>query len=340
MGSPESKTKGKAEGARRPLERVLRIHEMVNRGGYPNCSSIAREMEMNRKTIQRDINFMRDELDLPIAYSDSNHGYHYTKPVNDFPFLKTTAEDLVSLIMMRSALAPLKGSELESAVRNSFQRVLSTMQDQVSIPWTDLDQAFSVKSTGLTERDVLLFDRLARAVFDCREISFEYRKLKSDETMQRRLQPYHLTEVDGGWYLIGYDLLREAMRTFAVPRMRNVQVTEKRFVRSQKFKLEDHFAGSFGVWSGDSGNGKKLYDVCIRFRGFAARVVAERRWHPSQEITDLDGKGNEIEIRMSLTALEDIARWVMGYGSLAEAVSPPELREEVARELELAAKQY
>ena len=41
----------KAGGTRRPLERIIRIHEAVNRGNFPNCHSIARELEVNRKTI-------------------------------------------------------------------------------------------------------------------------------------------------------------------------------------------------------------------------------------------------------------------------------------------------
>ncbi len=330
----------KAEGTRRPLERVMRIHEIVNQGKYPNCSSIAREMEVNRKTIQRDINFMRDELDLPLEYSDANHGYHYTAPVNDFPFLKTTAEDLVALVLARNALDPLRGSAFEAALRSGFQRLQATMKDQVTIPWSDLDQAFSVKSTGMTERDIFLFNRLAQSVLESRELLFDYRKLNSDEVMRRRLQPYHLAEIDGGWYVIGYDILRKARRTFAVQRMKAVQVSKKKFIRSMDFRLDDHLAGSFGVWSGDASDKGKNYDVKIRFTGFAARVVGERRWHPSQEIIDLDGKGNEIEIRMQLSALQDISRWVMGFGSQAEVMEPGELREDVARELKIAARKY
>jgi hypothetical protein len=33
--------------------------------------------------VQRDINFMRDELHLPLAYDEQRHGYFYEKPVGD-----------------------------------------------------------------------------------------------------------------------------------------------------------------------------------------------------------------------------------------------------------------
>ena len=236
----------------------MRIHEMVNRGKFPNCSTIAGKLEVNRKTIQRDINFMRDELDLPVEYSDANHGYHYTRPVSEFPLLKTTAEDLVSLILARNALGPLRGSALESTLRSGFQRLQSSMSDQVTIPWTDLDQAFSVKSMGMTKRDVFLFNRLAEAVLESREIRFEYRKLNSTESEKRRLQPYHLAEIDGGWYVIGNDLDRDAKRTFAVQRMKAVSVTQRRFVRPSDFRLRRSFCGKFRCLGGHGGKKQKL----------------------------------------------------------------------------------
>lgn len=329
----------RAEGTRRPLERVLRIHEMVSRGNFPNCSGMARELEVDRKTIQRDLNFMRDDLELPIRYSETSHGYFYTRPVNDFPFLKTSAEDLVALIIARNALGPLKGSALEASLRSGFQRLQAGMSEQVTIPWSDIDQAFSVKSVGMTERDVFTFDRIAKSVLESRELHFEYRKLTGDTPVKRRLQPYHLAEIDGGWYVIGHDLDRNARRTFAVQRMRSVHLTTKRFQRSRDFKLEDHFAGSFGVWAGED-RGAARFPVKIRFRGFAARVVSERRWHPSQEITTLEPDGSLIELTMTLSALPDLARWVMGFGGQAEAIEPPELRKMVATELKKAAGQY
>ena len=329
----------KAGGTRRPLERIIRIHEEVNRGNFPNCHSIARELEVNRKTIQRDISFMKNELDLPVQYDGSNHGYFYSRPVSQFPLLKTSAEDLVSLILARNALDPLKGSALEATLRRGFQRLQSSMSEQVTIPWSDFDQAFAAKSIGFTEHDAFVFDRLAKAVLECRELHFEYRKLRDRRPEKRKLQPYHLVEVEGGWYVIGFDLKRGAKRTFAVQRMKSVHLTNKRFLRSRNFRLEDHFAGSFGVWAGGEGGGRS-FPIRIRFSGFAARVVAERRWHPSQEVTLIESDGSIIELTMKLSALEDITRWVLGFGAQAEVIEPSELRVVVATQLKEAAALY
>ena len=44
--------------------RVLEIHKFVQTGRHPNCSTLAAEIEVTPKTIQRDITFMRDQLGL------------------------------------------------------------------------------------------------------------------------------------------------------------------------------------------------------------------------------------------------------------------------------------
>lgn len=337
------KSGSRAGGTRRPLERIVRIHEAINRGRYPNCSGIAAELETSRKTIQRDVNFMRDQLELPIAYDELEHGYYYTEPVANFPFLQTTAEDLVALIVARNALQHLADTPLVASLRHSFKKLQQGMQDRVSIPWSDLDQAFSVKASGLTQRDLGLFEKISRAILECRELRFDYTKLDARKAEPRHLRPYHLAEIDGGWYVIGHDVDRGARRTFAVQRMKGLSLLRTTFPQAENFCLEDHFAGSFGVWTTpDLGDGKATptQSVRVRFRGFAARFVPERRWHPSQEIIVLDKSGEEIELRMELAALEDLQRWILSFGSQAEVLAPPQLRASVLRELEAAAKPY
>ena len=73
---PRMKAKAKRQPAatqphsRPPLERMMRIHQAIAGGKYPNASTLAREIEVVPKTIHRDIEFMRDRLQLPVAYDD------------------------------------------------------------------------------------------------------------------------------------------------------------------------------------------------------------------------------------------------------------------------------
>ncbi len=71
--------------SRPPLARMLRIHEWLMGNRYPNCRKIAEEFEVSAKTVQRDVNFMRDQMGLPIEYNKARFGFHYTRAVTGFP---------------------------------------------------------------------------------------------------------------------------------------------------------------------------------------------------------------------------------------------------------------
>ena len=53
---------------RPPLERMGRILALLKEGCEVTCSSVGRELEVCSKTIQRDFDFMRDRLQVPLGY--------------------------------------------------------------------------------------------------------------------------------------------------------------------------------------------------------------------------------------------------------------------------------
>ena len=63
----------------------MRLHQKLIAGDFPNCRKLSDELEVSTKTIQRDIDFMRDLLGLPIEYDQLHFGFVYTEPVTSFP---------------------------------------------------------------------------------------------------------------------------------------------------------------------------------------------------------------------------------------------------------------
>ena len=325
---------GQRLGMSRPaFLRVFEIHRFLQEGNYPNCNSLAKEIEVTPKTIQRDINFMRDQLGFPLEYDPLKRGYWYTREVNEFPLLHLSRNDLVALFLARHALEPLRGTGLERMLTESFRKIAQACPGEVSIQWHELDEAFSVKATGVLMADVALFGQLMDAVKSRREIRFEYQKLTVSSPEARRVQPYHVGQIEHGWYLLAWDGEREAMRTFALQRIRHLELLETVFVRDPQFRAEDQMGAGFGVWS-YHGADEAEYEVCIMFEGYAARVVSERQWHASQEIKLLKPDGSEIEFRVKLHGLEEITRWVLSWGSKARVMGPEALRERVRGEAE------
>lgn len=314
-----------------PMERIYHIHEAITEGRFPNCTKLAVELEVTAKTIQRDITFMRDRLNLPLEYDDVVHGYRYTEDVSTFPVFEVGAEELAGLFLARQAIESVRGTQLEQTMREVFSRLTQSMQGRVEFTWSDLDRAFSRKTPGVTKTDLKTFGRLGEAVLQHREVEFGYRKLGSDKTERRRIHPYHLGEIDMCWYVIGFDLDRQGLRTFALPRIRSLKVLGNRFRIPTGFDGVAYLGTSFGVWTDPDNPGFKQ-EVRIELTGYAARLAQERRWHPSQQVTALNSSGSRVEVRFEVGRLEELVRWTLSWGGQAKVRAPQELRDRVAEE--------
>ena len=317
---------------RRPLFRIYEIHSAVLGGSYPNCTSLAEKLCVERKTIMRDITFMRDELGLPIVYEDSLHGYYYDKDVSDFPVFQTTAEELAGLFLARVSLESLRGTKLAAVLSEAFGKLTRGMMGRIQFVWNDLDDAFSRKVVEQNPKDPKRFGTVAEAILNQRVTNFYYRKLEAESAAVRRVNPLHLSEVDGAWYLVAFDLDRQALRTFSLPRMSRLKVSSKSFERPLGFEGRTYLKQSFGIWNVAGDDSRQL--VRVELKGYAARLAQERRWHPSQEWKALNAKGTRMEIRFEVGRLEEVLRWVLSFGSHAKVISPPELVKMVRDEIE------
>jgi proteasome accessory factor B len=316
---------------RRPLLRIYQIHAAILSGSYPNCFKLAEEIGVERKTIQRDISFMRDELGLPLVYEDRLHGYYYDRDVSDFPVFQTTTAELAGLFLARTALESVRGTPLSEILSEAFSKLTRGMLDRIQFSWRDLDEAFSRKVVEQSPRDVERFGLLAQAILDQKVTNFYYRKLEADSSEPRRVQPLHLGEVDGGWYLIAMDLDRQALRTFALPRMTRIRITKSGFERPKDFIGSHYLKQSFGIWNvaGDT----VRHVVRVELKDYAARIAQERRWHPTQEVVPLNAKGTRVEVRFEVGRLEEVLRWVLSFGRCAKVLGPPELAKMLRSEI-------
>jgi predicted DNA-binding transcriptional regulator YafY len=299
---------------------MLRIHEELRRGTFTNCTKLSETLEVSRKTIVRDIAFMRDRLELPIEFDAGINAYRYTHAVSAFPTVQVSEGELLALLVARKALEQYRGTPFHRQLEISFEKLTGGLKDRISFSPADELQSVSFKNVGLGKADLTVFNALSGATLRQHEVEFDYRKGGDTRSARRRVQPYHLAHRENLWYLIGFDTARMALRTFALPRIANPSVLKTRFVRPPSFSPEKFFANALGVLGGE-----RDYRVVIRFSGAVADRVREREWHESQELRDLpDGR---LELRLRLGALPEIERWVLTWGSDAEVVQPKELRE-------------
>ena len=61
------------------IKRILGlIRGRIPDGKYPNAGTFRRELGISRRTVLRDLDFLRDEEGAPIEYDESRKGYYST----------------------------------------------------------------------------------------------------------------------------------------------------------------------------------------------------------------------------------------------------------------------
>jgi predicted DNA-binding transcriptional regulator YafY len=312
---------------------MLRIHEELRRRALVNCTKLMKSLEVSRKTIVRDIAFMRDRLDLPIEYDPLIQAYRYTQPVTSFPTVNVTEGELLALLVAQRALEQYRGTPFHRQLEIAFGKLAAGLRDRISFSPADELRAVSFKNMGLGKTDLAVFNALSAAVLKQQEVSFDYRKPGDARKSPRRVRPYHLANRENLWYLIGFDLERGALRTYALPRIAEVVVGKDTFTRPADFSPEKFFASALGVLGG-SGD----HRVVIRFGAAAAERIREREWHESQEMVELVNGG--LELRLRLGALTEIEQWILGWGDAAEVIGPAELRNNIKKTISALAAKY
>jgi proteasome accessory factor B len=306
---------------------MLKIHQAIQSGKFPNGSTLARQLEVSTKSIQRDIEFMRDRLNLPIEYNGSRFGYFYTEEVNAFPTMQITEGEIFALVVAEKALQQYRGTSFEKPLLSAIKKMEQALPDTISLNLSDIEHTISFRTRAEQILDLKIFDALAQATAHRKQIELTYRKAGSREPEKRLLDPYHLANINGEWYLFAYDHERRDIRTFVPARVQAVKLTGKTFERPQKFSLDKRLRGSFGVHSGEG-----EYKVVIRFSARVADYVREKKWHESQELRERKDGG--VELSLKLSGLSEVERWILSWGGEAVVLQPKELVAAVKRSAE------
>ena len=313
--------------ARPALERILRIDRQLRAGAWPNSRTLATELEVDARTIQRDIEFMRDRLGAPLRFSRRENGYCYSADDYHLPYFHLTEGELLAFFLAERFMHQCRGLPFEDDLKRAVARITELLPREISVNLEDLSESLSIRPTVVPIQDAETFHVLSQAVLHRRRVEMEYWTASRDEVNRRDVDPYHLTQIEQDWYLIGHCHLRREVRMFSTVRVRAVQETGESFDRPESFRLEEYLGDSFRAIRG---NGQQ-HEVLLRFTAEAAGRVTEKLWHRSQEAESLpDGR---LLVGFRVSDLREIKRWVLWWGADCEVLGPGELRDGVEEEV-------
>src|SRR5213078_381535 len=175
---------------------------------------------------------------------------------------------LFALVVAEKALQQYRGTSFEKPLLSAIKKMEQSLPDTISLDLADIERTISFRTRAEPLLDLRVFNTLAKATTGHKQLELIYRKPGQPQTERRVVDPYHLANINGEWFLFAFDHLRKDIRTFVPSRIKSVRMTGKSFPRPQRFSLEERLRNSFGVHSGG-----ETHDVVLHFSKRVADYV-------------------------------------------------------------------
>src|SRR5437762_11873593 len=286
--------------------------------GYSEMSdeAFARRFYSDRAELQGlgvPLTSQRDEYSGEELYNMRSERYF-------LPPLELTDDELAAL---QTALYLLEGKfayaePLRLALQNLAlgRPVVADERSDTALRVEVLDPDYSPEMPGRLAK-------LEGAISKQRTVKFEYWSISRDHESERTLNPYALMPDNGIWYVVGYDLDRDDIRTFRVSRIRG----EMRFAtrRERDFGIPTEF-------DIEQFRGRPPWQIGDIVGEARIEVPGETGWWVQRAY----GSTGRLEDGVWITeysSLEQLASWVLRQDGRAVPLEPEELRREVATSL-------
>jgi predicted DNA-binding transcriptional regulator YafY len=311
---------------RQQLERIMEIDRRIRDGQFPNPNQLAKDLEVSRRVIFVDRDFMITRLGAPIEFDRTRNGWYYADETWVLPGIIVTEGELLAFFLSIEVAKRYLGTGFEETLRSAVEKLSKSVKGSITVDLETLRSHYSFSApTLLSANEHALLD-LHHAIAGSKRVWMRYYTASRDEHTERTVHPYHLSNIRGDWYLIAFDELRSKFLNFSVGRIEEWRVLGEKFKRDPEFSIAKHMESAF-----QAERGGDPVEVVIRFAPKAARYIKEKNWHASQQIEDLDDGG--LILKLQTGGLGEVKRWVMQYGGDAEVLAPLYLREECLQEI-------
>ena len=268
------------------------------------------------------------ELGIPVRYAvgdeDLPAGYHIDKDEFYLPDLKLAPEDLALLYVAGSA-ALAQGT---FPYARDLAHALNKLSFAASAPGASESAAQAARTLSSEEElaapeVVRYLEELSRAIAHKKRVHLHYRGAERRVDTERDVEPYGLFQKGGAWYLVGYCLLREDIRTFHLSRMVSLAVNPSA-PRTPDFSPRKDVLLS-EMAAREPWEFRVHAEVRCRVRldtPVSEEVLAS--FGPRKKVRDEEGA---VVVEVEATNSEGLLRHVLSLGAQAEILAPRSLRE-------------
>jgi predicted DNA-binding transcriptional regulator YafY len=265
---------------------------------------------------------MKNSLSAPIEYDSTRKGYYYTEKNFFLPALDIKESDFFAICITEKALKQYENTPLYDKLSAIFTKLKENLPDNVRVNTSWIDTQYTFMHESFTYIDPAIWETVSNGLRQRQQIDITHRKAGSAEAIRRIVDPFHIVNFRGEWYLIGYCHKRESVLRFAISRIHEAKLLNAGYKIPDDFNFNSFIGSSFGIMTDDTEQKVRIY-----FDKDQAPYIIERQWHHDQVISE--NRDGSIELTFTTNSLWEVKRWILSWGPSARVLEPEELVKQV-----------
>ena len=170
------------------------------------------------------------------------------------------------------------------------------------------------------------------AMRDGNTLEVTYKSFWKQDEYTTEVEPYFVKVFRQRWYMVARNVYKDAIRIYALDRIRDLRQTEKVFTIPQDFSAEDYFYNAFGIIIED---GCSPETIELKVYGMQREYFRTLPLHHSQ--TEIETKEEYSVFRYRLSATYDFMQEILSHGCDVEVLAPGHLRDDIRKHAEVIA---
>jgi len=280
------------------------------------AAELAEKLGVSVRTLHRYIG-MLDEMGIPVYTERGPYGGFSLVRGYKLPPLVFTPEEAVAIYLGTSLVGQMWGQLYREPAQGALAKLDNVLPDEQrgEVAWAQR----SMVTRDLHQADPTTFsphlEKLRRAARQHRQVKLLYQGSSNPKPTERQVNPYALVYRSGWWYLVGHCQLRQALRTFRVDRIQQLELLSEPFQMPEGFNVHAYLDEMF--------KDQPVVRACLRFASEAAHIARSNLtgWESCQENPD-----GSVDVVMAASDLNWLASLVLSFSTWVTVLDPPELR--------------
>ena len=315
-------------------ERFYKIRRRLIEKGALTRREVEEELEISHATFKRDIEYMRDRLNVPIVWSREREAYVIDPgaDVAELPGIWFSPAEIYALLEIEHLLERLQPGLLGRQL-DPLRTRLRALLERGDRGHHEIRRRIRVLALGSRRVNREVFEALSVGLLSRRRIRIRHLKRGSGEFSERVVSPQRLVHYRYNWYLDAWCHVRKDLRVFAVDAIKSALVVEEPAREVADESMDRVLGAGYGIFSG-----AETQTAVLRFTPERARWVADEVWH-SRQAGRIEADGSYV-LELPYSQEPELVMDLLRYGAGVCVLAPETLRATVARELAVAARQY